>query len=248
MDHTLLVRLAQTADEPALVDICTRAFLNDDLFGRVIHPYRSQFPDDVPLYWREWLRSDWTNPRNRLIVAVMPASPANGPETILGLAIWQRRGDDVGGQKIQAEYRAPDAFHPAESRVNRALDPARKEILDHAATFSTHLWAGDCAQTWYLVLCCVDPEAERRGAGRALVQWGLGRAREEGVCASVIASEGNAPFYIKCGYDEVVGNACEGIGNPIGEAGTKGGDILFMWARASKGDSVGDGDREHPAE
>jgi ribosomal protein S18 acetylase RimI-like enzyme len=247
MGHTPHVRLAQPTDEPALVGICTRAFLNDDLFGRVIHPHRAQFPDDVSLYWREWLRTDWQNARNRLIVAVAPSSPANGSETILGLAIWQRQGDDAGGQKIQTEHRAPGAFSPAESRVSRALDPVCKDILHRAAPFSAHLWADDRAQTWYLVLCCVDPEAERRGAGRVLVEWGLRRASEEGVCASVIASEGNAPFYIKCGYDKVVGNACEGIGNPMGEAGTKGGDVLFMWARASRGDIAEDGDRKHLA-
>jgi GNAT superfamily N-acetyltransferase len=230
------IRFARSSDEPVLVDICRRAFFNDDLFGRVIHPHRAQYPEDVSIYWGEWLRVDWENVRNRLIVAVAPTSPTGSSETILGLAVWTRQGTDAGAQKVQREYQPPGVFLPADNRLNRALDPACKNILALASPFSAHLWAGDRAQTWYLALCCVDPVAERRGAGRMLVHWGLQRARAEGVCASVIASEGNAPFYLKCGYDEIVGNACAGDGNPIGEAGTKGGEVLFMWATGKRGE------------
>jgi hypothetical protein len=68
-------RFAQSSEEPVLTDICKRAFFNDDLFGRVIHPHRAQYPGDVSIYWGEWLRADWENVRNRPIVAVAPTSP-----------------------------------------------------------------------------------------------------------------------------------------------------------------------------
>jgi hypothetical protein len=61
------------------------------------------------------------------------------------------------------------------------------------------------------------------------VQWGLDRAKEENVCASVIASQGNDNFYLRCGFDEVVGNCKQGEGNPL--MGIEGGDILFMYPR-----------------
>ena len=232
------IRAAKPSDEPALVRICTRAFFDEDLFGRVIHPHRHEFPDDVSVFWREQLRADWSEPRNRIIVAVAPPQPSGAADTtvsadeqIVGLAIWQRQGDDAAADKVRAEWEAPGAFPPVTTTLNRALAPENRDILDRAMPFCKDLWAGDRAQTWYLALCCVDPDVSGRGAGRALVEWGLSRARDEGVCASVTASEGNEGFYLKCGFDEVVGNACLGEGNPLGEMQTTGGDVLFMWAK-----------------
>jgi hypothetical protein len=101
--NAMRIRFARSSDEPVLVDICRRAFFNDDLFGRVIHPHRAQYPEDVSIYWGEWLRVDWENVRNRLIVAVAPTPPTGSSETILGLAVWTRQGTDAGAQKIQRE-------------------------------------------------------------------------------------------------------------------------------------------------
>jgi hypothetical protein len=49
-----------------------------------------------------------------------------------------------------------------------------------------------------------------------------------------MASEGSDEFYLKCGFDEVVGNANEGEGNPLQKEDVKGGNILFAWVRDSK--------------
>jgi hypothetical protein len=59
----------------------------------------------------------------------------------------------------------------------------------------------------------------------------LDRAEEEGIRASVIASENNDAFYLKCGFSEVVGDASEGDGNPLKKVDVKGGSILFMWPK-----------------
>jgi GNAT superfamily N-acetyltransferase len=240
------IRPALPSDEPALVRICTRAFFEEDLFGRVIHPHRHTYPEDVAVFWREQLRAEWIEPRNRIMVAVTSPdadkptdAPTDAPtdtltptgEQIVGLAVWQRQGSDAGVDRIRAEWQDPGAFPPAPTTINRAIAPENKDILERTLPFFKHLWAGDRANTWYLVLCCVDPAVSGRGAGRAVVQWGLDQARSEGVCASVTASAGNEKFYLKCGFDEIVGNACLGEGNPLGEMQTTGGDVLFMWAR-----------------
>lgn len=73
------------------------------------------------------------------------------------------------------------------------------------------------------------PDYQGQGYGRELVKWGLQRAEEENVHGSVMASEGNDNFYLRCGFDEIVGNACEGEGNPLN--GVKGGNILFKWPK-----------------
>jgi GNAT superfamily N-acetyltransferase len=227
------LRLAKPSDEPVIVDICARAFLEEDLFGRVIHPYRAQYPNDVQIFWHDWVRNDWANPRNKIIIAVTTAESGEH-EKIIGAAIWQRQGDDPGAQKIITEWTDPGTFPALLSTHNRALNPSKKTILVDSAPYTKHYWAGSCATNWYLSLCCVDPDFKGRGAGRLLVRWGLDHAEEEGIRASVMASEGSDEFYLKCGFDEVVGNANEGEGNPLQKEDVKGGNILFTWVRDSE--------------
>ncbi|KAI4625960.1 hypothetical protein J4E80_003094 [Alternaria sp. BMP 0032] len=137
------LRLSKPSDGPAIVNICARAFMEEDLFGRVIHPYRAQYPNDVKIFWHEWVRNDWTNPRNNVIVAVSTTSYQQ--EHVIGVAIWQRQGDDAGAQGIIAGWTDPGRLPALPSTHNRAADPSKKEILAQAAPFTKHYWAGPCA-------------------------------------------------------------------------------------------------------
>jgi GNAT superfamily N-acetyltransferase len=230
----MYLRPAKPSDEPAIAEICARAFSDEDLFARVILPHQAQYPNDVKLFWHDWVRKDWANPRNKIIVAVTNAEEDKQEETVIGLAIWQRQGDDADAQKVLSEWSDPGPFPALLSTHNRALDPAKKNILADSAPYTQHYWAGPSATNWYLSLCCVDPAFKDRGAGRLLVRWGLDRAEGEGVRASVMASDGSDGFYLKCGFDEVVGNASEGEGNPLQKENVKGGNILFMWVNGDK--------------
>src|SRR5690242_6594435 len=223
------LRLAKPSDEASIVEICTRAFFEEDLFGRVIHPYRDECPQDVQIFWHQWVRKDWSNPRNKIIVAV--TTNDDQQEKIIGAAIWQRQGGDDDARKITDEWADPGEWPVLPSTQNRALDPSKANILQESAFYTKHYWSGANATNWYLSLCCVDPAIKGRGAGRLLVRWGLDRADNEGIAASVMASEGSDAFYLKCGFDEIVGNANEGDVNPLQKVDVKGGNILFMWPR-----------------
>ena len=122
---------------------------------------------------------------------------------------------------------------------NRALDPSKVDILRDSEKFFKHHWAGERQENWYLELLAVDPEFQGKGFGQELVEWGIKQAESENVHASVISSDGNDTFYLKCGFEEVVGNATDGEGNPLGVAGVKGGSILFKYPKreASKPES-----------
>lgn len=230
------LRHACPEDEPSMAAICTRAFFNDDLFGRVIHPLRHAYPDDVQTYWQESLRHYWASPRIRMLVAVAEPSRGQDQDTIIGVAVWERQGEDEGAHKVMEEFSDPGTWPALSSTQNRALDPSKKTILQDAETYSNPYWAGSRATNWYLVLCCVDPQSQQRGCGRLLTNWGIERARKEGIHASVIASDGSTDFYLKCGFDEVVGNASRagGEANPMTRVNVKGGDVLFM---RSQGDT-----------
>jgi GNAT superfamily N-acetyltransferase len=225
------LRPALPTDEPQMASICARALFNDDLFGRVIHPRRSTYPDDVQIHWHEFLRRDWVSPRTRTFVAVSEPTSQDA-ERIIGVAIWQRQGYDAGAATetcSQDSSHTSPAWPDLETSNNRALDPSKKTLLEDTDPYVKDYWSGPRARTWYLALCCVDPVYQQHGCGRLLVRWGLLRAAQEGVCASVIASDGSTNFYLKCGFDEVVENASQvgGEANAMVRAGVKGGDVLF---------------------
>ncbi|KAF2846506.1 acyl-CoA N-acyltransferase [Plenodomus tracheiphilus IPT5] len=226
------VRLAKPSEEPDIVGVCSRAFFDEDLCGRVMHPHRNLYPDDVQIYWHEWLREEWAVPRNRFLVAI--TTDDDSQEKIVGFGIWQRQGDDAGAQRVMGEWVDPGPWKPLVSTLNRALDPSKKSILQESERFTKHYWNGASAINWFLASCCVDPGFQGRGCGRLLVRWGLDLAEQEGVRASVMSSDGSDEFYLKCGFEEVVGNASEGEGNPLKAACVRGGNILFMWEKSGK--------------
>lgn len=112
---------------------------------------------------------------------------------------------------------------------NRACDPEKEDIIQRAHPFIDRAWTGERNESWYLDLLAVHPDHQGKGIGRRLVQWGLSRAEEEGICASVISAKGKDAFYQKCGYDLQDGCAGMGDGNPL--ADVAGGN---MWWRMPK--------------
>ena len=232
------LRPALPSDLPRLATISSAAFFNESLFGDVIHPLRHKYPSDFTIYWHLSIQGKFLGPRNRIIVATT-ASP-DGTESITGFVIWQRQGDDEPARKIVEEFKEmgieEGKFPKLENENNRAIDESKRNLLEDTFPFFKHFWDGEKngvpkMNNWYLDLCCVHPEYQGGGIGLELVRWGLDRARDEGVHASVTVSYQNEPFYVKAGFDEVVGDCKEGEGNPMIEAKVKGGSVLFMWAR-----------------
>ena len=87
------------------------------------------------------------------------------------------------------------------------------------------------------------PSYRNCGSGRELAAWGLQRAHEEGIPASVMAAADKERFYQRCGFTEIAGWANDGVDdqgrvNPL-KGQIKGGCILYTkvqqddeWARA----------------
>ena len=98
---------------------------------------------------------------------------------------------------------------------NRAADPEMHNIIANVFSFTTHLWSGTRATGWYLNFLAVKPAYQNRGYGRALVAWGVERAKQENVAASVCSGKGRETFYQKCGFDVQAGKITDGEGNPL---------------------------------
>lgn len=114
---------------------------------------------------------------------------------------------------------------------NRACDPKEEDIIERSYPYFDGIWTGARAESWYLEALAVHPKHQGKGVGRKLVRWGLGRAEEEGVCASVISAKGKDEFYRKAGFDWQDGTAGMGAGNPL--ANVEGGNMFWKMPTAS---------------
>lgn len=111
---------------------------------------------------------------------------------------------------------------------NRASDE-NEDVIERAFPFFDDMWTGKRAESWFLEVLAVHPDFQGKNIGRQLVQWGLDKAQDEGVCASVISALGKDEFYLKCGFTEQHGNAGQGEGNPL--AGIEGSNMYWKWPK-----------------
>lgn len=205
------------------------AFADEELFGKVLHPHRKDYPEDMYLFFLRQLRQTYYSPDEHILLAT--TSGPNDNETITGVAVWTRKRAQKRSPSLatQAMAKAMGTYNAAEALLypNRAADPAKSDILERMDPFTKHHWTGTRAESWYLNLLGVDPAHGGKGAGRELVQWGFTRAREEGVGCSVVAALGKERFYERCGFDVTVGKASDfgGERNPLKDV--QGGTIQF---------------------
>ena len=107
------IRKAQFSEHNTIATICAAAFFEEDLFGRVMHPHRHQYPTDVTLFWHAFIRDQWIDWRNRPFVA-LKRDEKTGEEEVVGIAVWQRQGE--GGKRMELSR-----FDPRESITLSAL-------------------------------------------------------------------------------------------------------------------------------
>ncbi|KAK3066268.1 hypothetical protein LTS18_001861, partial [Coniosporium uncinatum] len=86
------IRPATWADLPTIARVHAAAFSKEALFGQTMHPYQTQHPDDMQLYFFNRFRSEFFDPRARFVVAYT-IDANSGAETILGAAKWERQGE-----------------------------------------------------------------------------------------------------------------------------------------------------------
>lgn len=116
-------------------------------------------------------------------------------------------------------------------RPNRAADRKQEDVIERAYPCFDSIWSGERAESWYLEGLAVRPSFQGHKIGQRLVQWGLERAQNEGIVASVVSTLGKNGFYTKCGFDEQHGSATQGQGNPL--RGVEGSDIFWRWPKAT---------------
>ena len=180
-----------------------------------MHPYREQFPDDFANYFRSKFIKAVKDPSHCPRVAT--SLDDAGRESVIGFAHWIRQStnDDNSPQPTTSG---------GEKNENRAADPHKLDVLDRAGELTKHYWSGSRANTYYLNLLGVDPAHQKKGIGRTLTMEGIKLAKQNGICASVIASSAGHYLYASCGFKDV-GWATEGTENPLRHL--QSGQIMF---------------------
>jgi GNAT superfamily N-acetyltransferase len=120
---------------------------------------------------------------------------------------------------------------------NRAVSPVNKDVIERAYSFFDSIWSGNRAESWYLSFLCVHPDYQGIGVGKKLTLWGIDRAEEEGVVASLITVPGTEDFYHNFGFHEKFGCARDGDGNPLRDL--KGLNIVWKWPSRSGENETG---------
>ena len=100
------------------------------------------------------------------------------------------------------------------------------EKVSSIFSYTKHLWSGERDTGWYLNFLAVDPAYQKQGYGRLLALWGVERADQEKVTASVISGTDKDRFYGRCGFEVKAGRISDGEGNPL-KGMTEGGSVLF---------------------
>jgi len=181
----IALRPATPADVPAMTEIYFSAF-SKDLIS--LHC----FPRNNPAVYKFWLDSNYEelkDPSAHYLVAYDSSAPTStsDPTPLIAYAKW------VG----------PSAF------VADALPtwPAGGDatLADHffQTLVNTHARVMGQRKHWYLEILATRPEFQGKGAGSALMRWGLARADEDRLETYIEASPEGKPIYEHFGFAEV---------------------------------------------
>src|SRR5271154_2560981 len=85
------VRRALIGEQSNIARVCSLAFWDDVLFGKLIHPFREQHPHDSDLYWLRRIQVDWWD-WSPVFLVTTDVDSQTGREVVTGHAHWSRIG------------------------------------------------------------------------------------------------------------------------------------------------------------
>ena len=218
-----LIRKARLADVTEMADVFATGFIDDDVFGRFMHPKRREFPEDWLRYWQREIRSTIIDPAGLCFVGVDEGG------VVRACCLMKKLGN--ASQRLAKETPSPEQRTGTASTAvddssfnNRAANPEALAIFENNWNDIEHHFSGSRGQAWFVEGLCVHPEVQRGGGfGRDLILNAieLGKREEPPVPVAVISSDVADLFYEKYGFHEV-GRADVGA-----MAVVKGGSLKF---------------------
>jgi len=181
------IRSATPDEVPQAVAVIVAAFIQDPP-ARFAWPSPHDYLSTMPLATRAFAGSSFTH------------GTAYVSADVRGVALWLPPGVEPNGEPLEKMFR----------------ETADREHLDDLlATFEEMGKSHPREAHWYLPQIGVDPNAQCRGIGAALMDHALARCDEERALAYLEASKPqNIPFYERYGF-EVISEIQIGSAPPV---------------------------------
>ncbi|KAF2231435.1 acyl-CoA N-acyltransferase [Viridothelium virens] len=194
------------------VSILADLAFQDEEFWRWLTPGMYNYPNDRTRFYRLRTRGRAVTKGGCIsLVAVTDDSDPewSGREEIVGYAFWKRQGTSEQAKKWQKEPWGSILERNLlwvelqyERLINRAVDFKRWDNMITA--FGSLQSQTDFPEQWHCTVLGVSPKYRRRGIGSLLLNWGLEKAREEGVPAVLEATPAGVALYEKTGFKPVL--------------------------------------------
>lgn len=174
----VVVRTAEPDEVPQIVSTIVAAFLTDP-FARFGWPTPHDYLEAMPRVAGEFARASVDN------------GTADVTSDIAGVAFWLPPGATADGEVLSQVFR--DTV-------------AADRMGDMAATFEAMVGHHSDEPYWRLPMIGVEPNAQGRGLGTALMQYALARCDEDGGAAYLESSNPrNVSLYERHGFEPVAG-------------------------------------------
>jgi hypothetical protein len=86
----MAIRKARRGDLRAMAEVTAAAFLKEELFGELMHPYRHEYPEDFIQFFERRIWVHWFQYQRTILVSEDPVSGK-----VVGVADWERQGKNA---------------------------------------------------------------------------------------------------------------------------------------------------------
>jgi hypothetical protein len=81
----MAIRKARKSDLQAMAEISAAVFMDEELFGDLMHPHRKEYPEDFILFFKRKFLSHWYDSNRHFLVGLSKVPPRSVPH--LGVII-----------------------------------------------------------------------------------------------------------------------------------------------------------------
>lgn len=220
------VRLATLNDVRQMAEVFASGFMDDEVFGKFMHPKRRKFPDDWLASWTRDFHTHLLDPVSQCYVRTNSDGHVAGCMILRGIG----KGGDARAAAETYWHQIQRRLYTVQKNVESMAWPDRSADDEAVAAFDRnwedikHHFTGPRAQCWMIELFCIHPDSQKKGYGRDLVQTAIDLCKSETpkLPLCVIASDIGDAFYEKYGFREV------GRANVGALAGVVGGSLKFF--------------------
>ncbi|KIJ55751.1 hypothetical protein M422DRAFT_240368 [Sphaerobolus stellatus SS14] len=201
-----------------MAEITLLAFM-DDPNSSCFHPERiGHSAEELLVIHKPSVALRW---RNRILnegvylKATIPVTDAHGkPNTLVGISVWDNPSRTRLYKLSLWEWLLKNVIYPVQrfiftKKEALGLPPEVHGLIkaQYDATFGP-AGVAEGQKPWYLHILAVHPKWQGIGAGKALLEWGMERAREDNSPVYLESSPVAYKFYLGQGYQETIALTC----------------------------------------